>query len=1079
MADEVEIFYNDKIEVTTTGSNEVRVKLTEQGPLGPTGPMGSVTPELTALKNQAAASASAAAASEGKAKTSETNAKASETNAKASETAAASSKTAAKVSETNAANSQTAAAAAAAAAKTSETSSKTSETNSKASETAAKTSETNSKASETSAYSSASSAKTSETNARASQTAAANSQAAAKLSETNAKVSENAAAGSASAALASQNAAGTSETKAKASETAAKASEVAAKTSETNSKASEDSALSAKINASESAKAAKASEEASKLSEIAADNSQSEAAASAAAAKTSETAAKLSEVNAGASELNAKASETASGVSNLEAQNAKTDAEAAQQASELARDDAQEAKASARASLTQAEAARDAAQTAESNAEAAAVDATQSRVSAAASAEAAAASAAEASKFDPAVFPTKANNGSDFADPNLVRENIGAQIKLDTVTQVDAEAGTSTEERIWTPLRVKQAIAALAAAVVHRHNVSDIDGLQDILDGLLVNTVFTGVPTVPTPEAGDRSLQIANTEYVRLALDELVGAAPGTLDTLQEIAQALGDDPNFAATITQNLAGKSDIGHKHTVAEITDLSDALAPLAPKASPAFEGAPTAPTQDHADNSTKLATTAHVKEAIANSGLSTEGHKHAIADVTGLQDALDGKSDSGHKHEIADVNGLNAALNAKAPLASPALTGTPTAPTQAVGDNSTRLATTGFVKTAVENGVAGKADASHTHAVADVSGLQTALDGKAALASPTFSGAPKVPTAAAGTNTTQAASTAFVMAAIAGFSTTWEIKDVNGLQAALNSKLPLSGGSVNGTVSASLTHRDGGGYFNIGSYSTATYGSGYGRVWYNANGNAITFQSGSDSTARTALIAGAGDFSGTIIGRTSDAFRLQNGGNAVIQRKDGSTFYFLISDTETGSWNALRPFYFNLSSGRVTIGNGLTVNGGIASSSNISVGGAELQTNGNIVGSIWNNIGAGDAYTAIVNRIESRCQAWAVQESNRKARKGASWDQWNFTSHDQRAQNGTGENIYFTAKVSGGNAGVYLQISPDNNTFWTVGEPAYVPNVGYIPQYSAGCLPPGWWMRIIRTTGQYNANVILVW
>lgn len=1071
MADEVEIFYNDKIEVTATGSNEVRVKLTEQGPIGPTGPMGSVTPELTALKNQAAASASAAAASEGKAKTSETNAKASETNAKASETAAASSKTAAKVSETNAANSQTAAAAAAAAAKTSETNSKTSETNSKASETAAKTSETNSKASETSAYSSASSAKTSETNARASQTAAANSQAAAKLSETNAKVSENAAAGSASAALASQNAAGTSETKAKASETAAKASEVAAKTSETNSKASEDAALSAKINASESAKAAKASEEASKLSEIAADNSQSEAAASAAAAKTSETAAKLSEVNAGASELNAKASETASGVSNLEAQNAKTDAEAAQQASELARDDAQEAKASARASLTQAEAARDAAQTAESNAEAAAVDATQSRVSAAASAEAAAASAAEASKFDPAVFPTKANNGSDFADPNLVRENIGAQIKLDTVTQVDAEAGTSTEERIWTPQRVKQAIAALAAAVVHRHNVSDIDGLQDILDGLLVNTVFTGVPTVPTPEAGDRSLQIANTEYVRLALDELVGAAPGTLDTLQEIAQALGDDPNFAATITQNLAGKSDIGHKHTVAEITDLSDALAPLAPKASPAFEGAPTAPTQNHADNSTKLATTAHVKEAIANSGLSTEGHKHAIADVTGLQGALDGKSDSGHKHEIADVNGLNAALNAKAPLASPALTGTPTAPTQAVGDNSTRLATTGFVKTAVENGVAGKADASHTHAVADVSGLQTALDGKAALASPTFSGAPKVPTAAAGTNTTQAASTAFVMAAIAGFSTTWEIKDVNGLQAALNSKLPLSGGSVNGTVSASLTHRDNGGYFNIGSYSAATYGSGYGQIWFNYNGNAFQFQSGG---ARSKLIAGAADFSGTIVGSTSDAFRLQNGGNAVIQRKDGSTFYFLISDTETGSWNALRPFYFNLSSGRVTIGNGLTVNGGIASSSNISVGGAELQTNGNIVGSIWNNIGAGDAYTAITNRIESRCAAWARQEAGYRARKAGSWDQWNFTSHDQRAQNGTGENIYYTARVTASQLGVYLQVSPDNNTYWTVGGP---PGAG--TDYTGGCLPPGWWMRIIRQSGSYSANVILVW
>jgi hypothetical protein len=71
-------------------------------------------------------------------------------------------------------------------------------------------------------------------------------------------------------------------------------------------------------------------------------------------------------------------------------------------------------------------------------------------------------------------------------------------------------------------------------------------------------------------------------------------------------------------------------------------------------------------------------------------------HTIGDVTGLQTTLDGKAASSHSHAIADVTGLQTALDAKAPLASPALTGTPTAPTPANGTNTTQLATTAFVR-----------------------------------------------------------------------------------------------------------------------------------------------------------------------------------------------------------------------------------------------------------------------------------------------------------------------------------------------------------------------------------------------
>ena len=96
-------------------------------------------------------------------------------------------------------------------------------------------------------------------------------------------------------------------------------------------------------------------------------------------------------------------------------------------------------------------------------------------------------------------------------------------------------------------------------------------------------------------------------------------------------------------------------------------------------------------------------------------------------TAAQAALDGKAASVHGHPIADVTGLQTALDAKAPLASPALTGTPTAPTQAQGNNSTRLATTAYVDTLG----ATKAASAHTHAISEVTSLQTTLDGKAAL------------------------------------------------------------------------------------------------------------------------------------------------------------------------------------------------------------------------------------------------------------------------------------------------------------------------------------------------------------
>lgn len=78
----------------------------------------------------------------------------------------------------------------------------------------------------------------------------------------------------------------------------------------------------------------------------------------------------------------------------------------------------------------------------------------------------------------------------------------------------------------------------------------------------LASPALTGNPTAPTQTAGDNTTKLANTAFVSAAvataISSLVNAAPGALDTLNELAAALGNDANFASTITASLATKLD-----------------------------------------------------------------------------------------------------------------------------------------------------------------------------------------------------------------------------------------------------------------------------------------------------------------------------------------------------------------------------------------------------------------------------------------------------------------------------------------------------------------------------------------
>ena len=107
----------------------------------------------------------------------------------------------------------------------------------------------------------------------------------------------------------------------------------------------------------------------------------------------------------------------------------------------------------------------------------------------------------------------------------------------------------------------------------HSHSIAQVTGLQTALDAkaALASPALTGSPTAPTATAGTNTTQIATTAFVAAAIGALIDAAPGAMDTLNELAAALGDDPNFATTVTNALAGKlsaasnlSDLPNKAT-----------------------------------------------------------------------------------------------------------------------------------------------------------------------------------------------------------------------------------------------------------------------------------------------------------------------------------------------------------------------------------------------------------------------------------------------------------------------------------------------------------------------------------
>ena len=249
----------------------------------------------------------------------------------------------------------------------------------------------------------------------------------------------------------------------------------------------------------------------------------------------------------------------------------------------------------------------------------------------------------------------------------------------------------------------------LAGAVLSTTELNYVDGvtsaIQTQLDNKapLASPALTGTPTAPTASAVTNDTQIATTAFVATAVANLVDSAPAALNTLDELANALGDDANFATTVSTNIGLKANT----------------------ASPTFTGTVTIPT----GSSITLPTVSSGANYAGSTSGSTKLEASAIASGTITLPAVTGTvvttGDTGTVTSTMLVDGtiVDADINASAAIALSKLatstagniivynsSGVPTSVTE-TGDVT--ISDTGV--TAIATGVIVNADVSTTAAI----------------------------------------------------------------------------------------------------------------------------------------------------------------------------------------------------------------------------------------------------------------------------------------------------------------------------------------------------------------------------
>lgn len=262
-----------------------------------------------------------------------------------------------------------------------------------------------------------------------------------------------------------------------------------------------------------------------------------------------------------------KSAKTWAGVANDHANTASLKANAAAASANTASLQAQAAATSAQTATTKAGEASTSANNAAVSAKTASDKAAASATSAgqaAASASSAAASAktasdkATAAAVSATAAATSASNATDGANTANIQAGLAHESADSAAASATAAAGSAKTASTKASEASTSANNAAASAKAAADKYTALVNNDLPKKANLAGADFTGKVTMPTAPAGTNNTQGATTAFVVAAIASLVNGSPAALDTLQELAKALGNDPNFATTITNLIGTKLD-----------------------------------------------------------------------------------------------------------------------------------------------------------------------------------------------------------------------------------------------------------------------------------------------------------------------------------------------------------------------------------------------------------------------------------------------------------------------------------------------------------------------------------------
>lgn len=224
----------------------------------------------------------------------------------------------------------------------------------------------------------------------------------------------------------------------------------------------------------------------------------------------------------------------------------------------------------------------------------------------------------------------------------------------DTEWTDPSDSGGNMNTSVYDPTASGKVLTAQVADSANSVSMTNVTGLAAAMlaKADLASPTFTGTPAAPTAPAGTNTTQIATTAFVHTEVANLVGSSASTLDTLQELGAALGDDPNFATTIT-NLIGQKVSqtvfdNHTETVVTISNTGHMTAAMLIKLNGIADNATNTPlaatgvvalsgSTQSAGTSTEAAPVDHqhglpANATTSNAGLMSPDDKTAVNDIT---------------------------------------------------------------------------------------------------------------------------------------------------------------------------------------------------------------------------------------------------------------------------------------------------------------------------------------------------------------------------------------------------------------------------------------------------------------